>query len=65
MARLDKKATYDYNNKLNREHYDRVSLMLPKGKKDIIKLAALANGESTNAYINRAIDLLLESEQRN
>ena len=64
MARLDKKATYDYNNKLNREHYDRVSLMLPKGKKDIIKAAAAEKGESTNAFINRAIDLLLESEQR-
>ena len=50
----------EYNNKFNKENYDRVSLMLPKGKKDIIKDKAKENGESVNAFINRAIDLLLE-----
>ena len=65
MARIDKKATYKYNNDLNRANYDRVSLMLPKGKKDIIKAAAAASNESVNAFINRAIDQLLESEQGN
>ncbi|MGN0488204.1 MAG: hypothetical protein ACI4HO_02950 [Ruminococcus sp.] len=51
----------EYNNKFNKENYDRVSLMLPKGKKDIIKDKAKENGESVNAFINRAIDLLLEN----
>ena len=51
----------EYNNKFNKENYDRVSLMLPKGKKDIIKDKAKENGESVNAFINRAIDLLLDN----
>lgn len=55
----EQEKTFDkvkYNNSFNKEQYDRVSLMLPKGKKDIIKEHAQRNGESTNAFINRAID---------
>ena len=48
-----------YNNEFNKENYDRISLMTPKGKKDIIKAKASENGESLNAFINRAIDMLL------
>lgn len=59
MTRTDKSKTYTYNNDFNRENYDRISLMLPKGKKDIIKIKAQENGESVNAFINRAIDILL------
>ena len=45
-----------YNNDFNKNNYDRISLMLPKGKKDLIKSIASNNGESVNAFINRAID---------
>ena len=45
-----------YNNEYNRESYDRFSLMLPKGKKDIIRQAAEKHGESINTFINRIID---------
>lgn len=38
---------------------DRMSLALPKGKKDVIKSAAAAVGESMNQYISGAIDLRL------
>lgn len=48
-----------YNNKYNKETYDRFSLMLPKGKKEIIQSKAKEHGESLNAYINRAIDELM------
>ena len=51
-----------YNNEFNKEKYDRFSLMLPKGKKEIIKDKATENGESVNAFINRAIDELLKKE---
>ena len=34
--------------------------MVKSGKKDIIKAMAAANNESVNAFINRAIDKLLE-----
>lgn len=49
-----------YNNEFNKQAYDRISLMLKKGKKEIIQQKAKENGESVNAFINRAIDLLLE-----
>ena len=35
--------------------YDRVNLTMPKGQKETIKAHAAANGESLNAFINRAI----------
>lgn len=44
-----------YQNSYNKEKYDRISLMLPKGEKDLIKTAAAAAGESVNEYINKAI----------
>ena len=60
MAYKDVKKAYKYNNDFNREKYDRISLMVRRGKKDIIKAKAAANNESVNAFINRAIDILLE-----
>lgn len=65
MSEAKKKANKKWNEKSYKETYDRVLVLLKKGKKDIIKAAAVANGESTNAYINRAIDMLLEADQRN
>ena len=35
--------------------YDRISLIVPKGQKDLIQAHAEAQGESTNGFINRAI----------
>ena len=61
MAYKDAKDAYKYNNDFNREKYDRISLMVKSGKKDIIKEKAAANNESVNAFINRAIDMLLEN----
>lgn len=49
-----------YNNNFNKENYDRISLMVAKGKKEIIQQKAKENGESVNGFINRAIDLLLD-----
>lgn len=43
------------NNKWTNAHYDRVNLAIPKGRKDVIKAHAAARGESTNAFIGRAI----------
>ena len=44
-----------YQTSYNKEKYDRISLMLPKGEKDRIKTAAVAAGESVNEFINKAI----------
>lgn len=49
-------------NKYVKSNYDEVKLRMPKGKKDVIQAHAAQQGESVNAYINRAID---EAMQRN
>lgn len=59
MAFKDKSKTISYNNEFNKGAYDRISLMVKKGKKEIIQKKASENGESVNAFINRAIDMLL------
>ena len=47
--------------------YDRISLIVPKGQKDLIQAHAEAQGESTNGFINRAISETMErgSNSRN
>ena len=45
-----------YQNKFIKQKYDRVNLTVPKGKKEKIKEAAKAAGQSVNEYINSAID---------
>ncbi len=46
-----------------KEHYDRISVTVPQGKRDIIKAHAETKGESINGFINRAIDETLEREK--
>lgn len=58
------KAQQKAVNKYMQENYDRVSLMMPKGRKDMVKAQAAKNGESLNGYINRAIDEAMERDQR-
>ena len=42
-------------NKYVKANYDRVNVTFPKGRKESIKAHAEAQGESVNAFINRAI----------
>lgn len=35
--------------------YDRITILVPKGRKDVIKAHAGARGESVNGFVNRAI----------
>lgn len=49
------KASAASKNKYNAKAYDRINFVVPKGKKDIIKAAAAAAGQSTNAYIVQAV----------
>ena len=60
MARKEAKETYDYNNVFNKNNYDRISLMLPKGSKTILKDAAASKGIKVNALIRQAIDRELD-----
>lgn len=49
-------------NKYMKENYDRVNLTLPRGMKDTIKAHAESQGESLNAFINRAIAQTMERD---
>lgn len=46
-------------NKYISNNYDRINLVVPKGKKEIIQTAAKDKGISTNEFINQAIDKAL------
>ena len=55
MAYSDKKQMEAYVNNRNREKYDRIGVMAPKGEGDTIKAAAASAKISTNAYILEAV----------
>ena len=48
------------NNRYNEKVYDRINIAVPKGKKSIIAEKTAASGEGINAFVNRAIDMLLQ-----
>lgn len=56
------KASQRAVNKYMKENYDRVNLTMPKGKKEIVQAHAESQGESVNAFINRAIDEAMERD---
>lgn len=59
------KAQQKAVNKYMKENYDRFLLTLkPKGRLDVIKAHATAQGESTSAFINRAIDHQISQDRR-
>ena len=43
--------------------YDRINLTVEKGRKDVIKAFADAQGESVNGFINRAVNAAMNGEQ--
>ena len=49
--------------KYEAEKVDRIVIRVPKGKKEKIADFAAKNGESTNGFINRAIDEAMKSEK--
>ena len=46
--------------KYEEEKVERITLRVPKGKKEIIQKTAELCGESLNTFINRAINVALE-----
>lgn len=49
-------------NRYMASHYDRINITVPKGKREIVKAHAEAHGESSNAFINRAIGETMERD---
>lgn len=58
------KAQQKAVNKYMKKNYDRVNLVMPKGRKDAIRTHAEKNGESLNSFINRAIDEAMERDEK-
>ena len=59
VSKAQQKATNKYISKA----YDRVNLTLPKGQKNEIQAHAAVQGESVNAFINRAISEAMERDR--
>ena len=52
----------EYKNAWIAEKLDRINLTMPKGCKEELKAHAAAQGESVNAFINRAITEAIERD---
>lgn len=57
------KTSASVKNRYNEKAYDRISLVVPKGQKEIIKAHAESQGESINGFIQRAIDTTMEIDE--
>lgn len=58
VSKSQQKAVHKYV----KANYDRLELTVPKGRKDDIKSAAAAAGESMNQYIINAVDQRMERD---
>lgn len=56
MAETIGKATTRAKNKYNAANYDSLRIVVPKGKKQVIKDYAESKGKSINGFVNEAID---------
>lgn len=45
-----------YRNEYQRQHYDRINIIMPKGAKKVIREAAKSRGETISSYIVRALE---------
>ena len=54
-----REATARYNKKA----YDRIDIIVPKGKREVIKSFAQKQGKSTNRFINDAIDKAMSEQE--
>ena len=50
--------------KYMKANYDDIKVRSPKGKRATIQAHAAQRGESTNAFINRAIDTQMEIDKK-
>ena len=60
VSKAQQKAVQKYV----KDKYDRVVLTMPKGKKETVQADAARHGISVNAYINAAIDEMMERDSK-
>ena len=53
----------DYINQYNSQKYDHINLLVPAGKRNLIKVAAKTKGMSTNAFILYCIQQQINLEE--
>lgn len=58
------KTSAAVKNRYNEKAYDRINLTVPKGQKEVIKAHADSQGESVNAFIQRAIQTTMENDKK-
>lgn len=63
LSEAKKRANKRWNDENMKDRYDRIQLVVPKGKKKTIQMAASAQGESVNAYIYRAVTERIERDE--
>ena len=62
--RKNSEARIKANNRYNEKAYDRINIAVPKGHKDEIKAHAEGQGESLNAFMNRAANETMERDNQ-
>lgn len=62
MAQKYTESKKKSNRKWDSENLDRMSIAVPKGKRDVIKSHASLMGESVNQFIGRAIDETIQRD---
>lgn len=62
MTQKYTEAKKEGNKRWDEKNLDRMSIALPKGKKDEIKAHAARMGESANKFISRAIEETIERD---
>lgn len=58
------KANQRAVNKYIKANYDRLTVTVPKGHKEVIQAYAAAQGQSVNGFINRAIEEAMERNRK-
>ena len=59
VSKAQQKATAKYK----KSNYDRMEILLSKGKKADLQIHAESKGESLNSFVNRAIDEAVERDK--
>ena len=60
VSKAQQKAVAKYM----KENYDEIKIRVPKGKRTEIQAHAQSHGESTNKFINCAIDEKMENDKK-
>lgn len=61
MAYKDKEQMMKYNNEYNRQNYDRVTVMFPKGTRK--ELEEIAGPRGVGEYIRAAVQMRMNTEK--